>query len=340
MRNFLFTAMAFVLLAPASMAEAQVKVRFSSVPPWPTNGKPPPELAGKQFVYLDVETGEYVICYPRGLETGEGLSGPLVTLRWAPANLVEPEIAVSVSRNLSAEFVYDYTLRNSPTAKRPIKYLSLIVRPTDRSIRLEHPRWYSRQRIPVDPPPNMPDPRISAPLAGWYDPPELSVRANMGMFLGWTSSDVAPALAPGLTLSGFRIVSAFRPGITTAYARNASALAFPRRSPGGAVDEQLLRLQRAEVNSKWTLTIGPKFDTEGGPEMSDVWVAADFAYGIRRLLNHGRLSADSPFVQEALSLLQSFVDAERAYRVEFEEAPSAGLETELGSAIRLALKLD
>lgn len=339
MRNVLLATIVLALLAPAGTAQQQASGGISMVPPWPSNGKPPPELAGKQFVYLDVETGEYVICYPRGLETGEGLSGPLVTLRWAPGNLVEPEIAVTVSRNLSGEFVYDYTMRNGATAKRPMNSWSLVVPPTDRSIRLEHPRWYSSRRNPVDPPPGVRDPRIAAPLAGLYDPPKLRIRTNMGMFLGWHSSSRAPVLAPGQTLSGFRAVSRFRPGITTAYARNASALSFPRRAPG-ELTEQVVPLKRPEINRRWVLTVGPKYDTEGGPEMSDVWVAADFAYGIRRLLNHRRLSAESPFVQEVLSLLQSFVDAGRAYRVEFEAAPSAGLESELASAIRLALKLD
>lgn len=336
MRNVLLATIVLALLAPAGTAQQQASGGISMVPPWPSNGKPPPELAGKQFVYLDLETREYVICYPRGLETGEGLSGPLVTLRWRPANLVEPEIAVTVSRNLSGQFVYDYTLRNGATAKQPLNAFSLVVPTTDKSIRLEHPRW----RNTGPPLPEHPARPPVAPQAGFYDPPELRIRANMGMFFGWRSSDVAPALAPGQTLSGFRAVSSFRPGITTAYARNASALSFPRRAPGGGVMEQLLPLQRAEVNSKWTLTIGPKFDTEGGPEMSDVWVAADFAHGIHRLLNHGRLSDRSAFVQELLALLQSFVDAGYAYRVEFEAAPSAGLESELASAIRLALKLD
>lgn len=324
MKRFILTLACFCLAASVGLGQ---QPRIFDVPPWPSSGVLSPEMAEKYFVYIDMETQEYVISYPEGLGIlDEPYTGRRITFRWEPQNLVEPEIAVAITKMENGKFVYEYTVRNNEKAKRPLRSFKLVATSTDDSIVLDHPHWNHTHRSRN---------RAVAPRAGLLEGPELRLQANMGKFVSWFAPDAARSIRPGQTVGGFRVVSAFRPGITTAYSGTGKALSTPGGLPP-EVSDILLPLLRPEKNKKVNLTIGPKW----GTELDDVYVVSDFAYGIRRLVNRRRLLADSPFVQEMLTVLTSFANAGRAYAIDLKAAPSTPLENEIVSAVRLTFGLE
>ena len=297
------------LAAALAVGQQNHEVGFSTIPPWPNDNQPPADLADTHFVYTDVKTGEYVISYPEGLGTPDRTNRRM-TFRWEPANLVDPQVSVKMSKSPDGSVTYDYTVTNGPKGKRALRWFSIVAPSGDDTVKTSHPKWHAD-------PPAMPG---AAPQAGLKDGPELRVAANMGRFVSWVNQTQDPLLS-GRSMSGFRLSSKFRPGVVTAYAHTGNVLATPVSLP----------LMKPEVDYRSTLTIGPKFD----PRMDDAYVSSDYAFCVQRLVNAGRLSADSPFVKEALSLLNTIMEANKGMAINFSAKPANPTEAELAAALQL-----
>ena len=335
MKKVWVLSLAILTFAVAQQPAGQQPVRMTltDVPLWdPASKEPPAKFADTNYVYLDLSTQEYVISYPMGLERGE-TTGPRLTFRHEPGWVVDPDVSVAIKKDPSRGLTYEYSVRNGPSAKREIRFFKIVVPSQDDELVMEHPRWLGNQGSP-----NV------APLAGLRDPRDLRVRANMGKWASWTSSNRAAPIAPGAVESGFRLNSAYRPGITSAYSTNGSILAPPYPLPGPVLD-QIQPLMLPEKDEKIVLTFGPKFGP-GGPQSAS-WVANDYLYGIQRLILAQRLSADSPFVKELQAALRSITENPSAIEgredptyapVKLASTPSTQLERELEQAVWLAFQ--
>ncbi len=319
------------ILAVAA-AQQPAGLTLTDVPLWdPASKEPPAQFADTQYVYIDLSTQEYVISYPVGLGEGQK-NGPRITFRYQPGWVVEPDVAMTIGKDPSRGFIYDYTVKNDAKARRAIRFFKVVVPSQDDAILMEHPRWFG----------NTGSPNV-APLAGLREGSDLRVQANMGKFASWTNSNRAAAIAPGTVEAEFRLISTFRPGITSSYSTNGNALAPPEPLPGAVLD-QLMPLMLPEKNQKIVLTFGPKFGP-GGPQSAS-WIANDYAYGIQRLIVARRLWADSPFVEELLAALRSIAEMGAAEQradplfapVKVEAQPGTPLERELEQAVMLALQ--
>ena len=300
-----------IILFAAAAALCAQQVGMSPIPPWPgSEERLDPELAKKYFVYLDIQTGEYVISYPEGIDRGE-TSGRRITVRWEPANLVDPLVRVNLSKN-SDGYRYTYTVTNGPKARRSIKWFSVVVPAGDDTVRISHTGWSA-----LRPPPPEGQPGF------------LRMRSGGGRFVTWLNHS-AEDLARGRTINGFELRSAMRPGIVTAYAHSGTALAVREPLPGPVLD-QIKPLMVPEVDYASTLTIGPKHD----PQMSDGFVANDWAYGIRRMIP-SRLSDESPWVRETLQMLETMMHASNPMPFAVRAAPSTEAEKELAAALTVA----
>ena len=303
-----------------------MSLEFSDVPLWPNKGVPPAEIAEKYYVYADIATGEYVPYYPENLGHGEEpLSATRITERFELQNRVDPIVRVQIEEADEEQLKYSYTLTNGTKGHHPIWLWSLVAQADDDSTRLSHPKWnHYVPRVPR---------AVVAGQAALLSGPDLRRQANKGKFIDWTAREEANRIPPGTSAGGFEAMSSLRPGWTTAYAVGEQSLRL-KNTPPVDVMKQLGPLLKPESNWKTVLTIGPKFD----PKVVDAWIANDWAFGIRRSIVARRLSADSPFVQETLTLLDVLApggDAPRNVRAE----PKTVLEKEIAQSLLYSLDI-
>ena len=301
-------------------------MEFSDVPLWPNKGVPPAEIAEKYYVYADIATGEYVLYYPENLGHGEEpLSATRITERFELQNRVDPIIRVQIEQADGEQLKYSYTLTNGANGHHAIRYWSLVAQADDDSTRLSHPKW--NHYVPRVPQRHCGRPSRPAFRPG---PPPASKQRK---FIDWTAREEADRVPPGVTAGRFEAISSLRSGWTTAYAVGGQSLRL-KNTPPVDVMKQLGPLLKPESNWKTVLTIGPKFDSK----VVDAWIANDWAFGIRRSIVARRLSADSPFVQETLALLDVLApggDAPRRVRAE----PKTVLEKEIAQSLLYSLDM-
>lgn len=159
----------------------------------------------------------------------------------------------------------------------------------------------------------------------WYH------NAGKGAYLSWRAAD-APYLAPGEELADFRIRSTFSPGLTTAYALGEGLIESPVELPEEAI-QRIIPLQRAPTWRRPVITIGPRF----APGTSLEAIVRAFSVDVADLVQEGLLSSDSPYVQELQQVFSGGNDDIKDQLLKREPAPATALETDLESALRLAV---
>jgi hypothetical protein len=142
-------------------------------------------------------------------------------------------------------------------------------------------------------------------------------------------------ILPGSHVAGFQVISSFRPGFTTAFAVGSGGLETPGATTE-ITDNQLLPLQRPEVQWRTTLTIGPRF----APEASNLEVATAFQQDLQALINDEWLDGRSPFIQSLLEGLRSYIESRGDSALIIQGEPQPGIEAEIENAILLSLSLD
>lgn len=235
-------------------------------------------------------------------------------------------MSVAISKNNDGKFRYQYTLQSLATSRRPISTWSFVAASTDESIQLSHPVWssYADTRN---------KPAVAAQTA-LFNGPELKRESNMGKVVRWSTPTAAATVTVGNATNNFVAISDHKPGWTTAFVGGGDGIRLPHDVPL-IVKAQLELLQRPEIYFAQTLAIGPKF----GPGVSDQWIAADWHLGIERLVVEKRLSSDSPFVQEVLSILRTGAEAAGRISATLRSKPANGLEAQIAAALRFSLNL-
>ena len=318
------------LVGISPLVSQEMSLEFSDVPLWPNKGVPPAEIADKYYVYADIATGEHVLYYPENLGQGEPLSATRVIERLELENRVDPIIRVQIEQADGEQLKYSYTLTNGANGHHAIRYWSLVAQADDDSTRLSHPKWnHYVPRVPR---------AIVAGQAALLSGPDLRRQANKGKFIDWTAREEADRIPPGASLGGGgggggEAISSLRPGWTTAYAAGGEGVRL-KDMPPVDVMKQLGPLLRPESNRKTVLAIGPKFDSK----VVDAWIANDWAFGIRRSIVARRLSADSPFVQETLTLLDVLAPGGGAPR-NVRAEPETVLEKEIAQSLLYSLDI-
>jgi len=316
MRSQLFLLL--LLFANFSFGQStEARPVFSSIPFWQADG-PPPDLADKVFVYLDYAAQEYVVSYPK--RTGDGR----VEFRIEAQFAVSPEVRATIRRAGDGVYTYDYTVRNEPGARRPIREFALIASVEDSTIALRHQAW----RSILGPLPRRPD--------GPADGPRLLLRAGVGRVVSWRG-EAANAIAQSQSGAGFQITSRFLPGITTAFGSSGIPANVPNGLPA-EVAAQLEPVLAPEHNWKKLVTIGPKFNPAEAPTNDPVWIAGDFLVAIANL--RLQTAVESPFLDELVSVVEAVRAGGQRVPFRLKQSPKTPLEAEIGEAARFSLSVE
>ncbi len=314
MRLWMLAAVAFICCA-AGFGQPNPVLRVSPVPPWPSDGRVPPELQSHS-VFFDPATNDLVVLPdPAG---GNAAASPLrIELR----NQSEPVVSARVSRNPEGLYVYEYTLVVAGRSRRPLERWSLLV--------------------PTDPA------RLAPPPSGWnawQESTGLPDRIVPGPgFLEYVHFSAAKGneLPPGRAVAAFRVTSRCLPGYVTSFSTSqatremsAERLASLPAPIAGKVKEIL----ESEWNSYTTTVLGPRF-VPGTPALV---IAASLHHSIEHLTTGGRLSGDSAFVKAALTLLRSRLESgtEISFAesdLGFSNAAQTPAEKEIADVLRLSL---
>jgi len=304
MRIRSFSPVLGLIAASCVCAQDALAPEVRALPPW--RGEEEAAKTPGQYVFRE-PSGEIVVCYP---DPGD----PAVrrTFRFWLQNRVDPQIEASVSRAEDGMYVYTYRLRNGPKAAVAMWNWS-VVGPVNQEIKAEHSVW--RGLYARDP---------AAPQAMLPSLPN-------GAYIAWVGVD--SPLQPGVEATGFKITSAWAPGLTTAYG---TGKANPIQAPTGLtreVEDQIIPLERAPVMKKTAVTVGPRF-APGTPVSA---VVAAFRSDIADLLRQGLLDPDSPFIRELQQVLTraAAVPNRRVLGV-IGNAPQSRLENDLLLALKMA----
>ena len=315
-----------LVLAGLGLLSAQNTAVFGpliAAPPCPSAPQGP--ARNFRFVCFDLESGGYLVRYPRSLETGVASDTDPVEFRIELRDLSDPKIEVHVNK-LAATGDYVYEIENGSAGRRPIESWAIVTAGEDDSVVLDHPRWRKTRQVSANP--------VVAPQAALADGPELRRNATMGRFARWSTSLDEYPIAVGGRAAGFVVKSSFRPGWTTAYVGAGEGIRLPTATPG-PVREEISVLARPEIKNSLVLTIGPKFSPDATPQ----WVASDWNLGVQKLVNRGRLS-DSAYVQGLLFALVAVAASDPAIPFQVKSQPGTPEEREINRIVHLAFGIE
>ncbi len=148
------------------------------------------------------------------------------------------------------------------------------------------------------------------------------------------ADDMGP-IASGQALTGFRVLSGYKPGLSIAWVRGGLFPDLPDDLPA-EVAEQLGPAFAINFNTQGVSTIGPKF----APDETRFQIASDFHFRIQQLIQSGQLDASSPAIVEALRTLRNYIEFAEAFSGAapvLRETPAAGLEASVLEALKLSL---
>ena len=322
-----------VLMTATTTVLSQIRVGFSPVPIWSSDGIISPEYQDK-YVFFDVETGEAVLAYPANLGTPEYETSPgdRVIRRFALSRNVEPELSVTVEAINPLKYRYHYTVKNGSDSRNPIKSWNIVlprVALGDVARIPERPEgWVSLTM-------NNRDYAMTDAEADWVHSGATATFGSM--------ADEAQVSA-GREIAGFMLESQLKPGYTLAYFRSRNS---PDRPNGDTlpleVQEQLRSLMRLEFNSKSLPTLGPKY----APDTHEYTIVRDFRTAVTHFIRSGMLDADSPFVTDLMRSFNGYIQTYRSAGVELHEfvgprirvfiEPETALEVEIAAAVALSL---
>jgi hypothetical protein len=280
MRKKVTTAIAALTMCTALCG--QNTWRLSPVPLWPKNGdisKSPSD----QYVYLEPVPNDYVVAI-------RGQDGAVDRIVRAPIhNAINPEVAVSVSRDSDGQFRYRYTLSNGVSARTPIQRWAVAEEETGHQLILSHSNASSSG------PSSWKGGFIEAKLPG--------ISRDQHEVYQWESPGDGP-LGAGQSMSGFEIVSDLAPGfILAAFYGQTSVPEMTQEEWRSLPKPAAIQLRQAlgtAWDSKTQQIIGPRF----APDASLYAVQANFLFGVRGLKIENRIGKDSPAASELEAALE------------------------------------
>ena len=291
---------------------AGVEGPYPAPPIWP--GDAHKTLPG-QDVFLTQDGHEIIVLAPAPDGTKK-----IVRIRlW---NDLAPSVSEGIESLDHGLLRYAFTITNGPQAKDSIRTWDLVVPATGDVV---------HATLPVRTPENW--------RAGGVTPGGVIARQEalgseeLGRHLRWfPPEDETRRIAPGESLSGVAVDSAYLPGFTTAWF---SSLHWPQQEFDdnwpAPIQEQLNFFNDPKYREKMLLVIGPML----APGSSDPPIVANFQAGIRELIKAGRLNPSSPFVRALSEALNGPPGHWRSH--ELSAAPADATERLLARAAALSL---
>jgi hypothetical protein len=252
----------------AQQPAPRARIGLSSVPLWPANGDFS-SVPYSQAVFFNPAGNEYIVT---SADTVTG--GRTVLLRAPSHRAVDFSIQVTVVKNPSGTFTYEYTVLNGARARQPIGQWTI---ETEQSqvIQFQHASWQGSLL------PALPTPTV-------FPEPHQALRfRNHAQFV----SPAGGEIQAGQSASGFTITSDLAPGFVEARAKGRSAVP-------DVTQQQILALPPAAA-AQLSNCLSDIWDTQGqlvlGPAVAkDVPAAvveANFSRGISPLARPGVESA-------------------------------------------------
>ena len=336
-------AMSLLLLAflPCSLnsdvevATSRLRVELPPVTAYPPDGNIPAELKDR-FVFLDEDSGDLVVSFSPDLnsenpELGQEIQETRITERVGLAISTCPSLSVVIQAagdGQSRGYEYRYRLRDRGAGKQPITKWVMPLSGQEPIGSMVSPPGWGREESDIKP-------AVLEASAAWGDTyREELQRAMLRRRIRWWSQHSQWRVEPGNALEPFSFTTEARPGIVRAYIQGPYGIATRSIMPP-SVDDQLWAFAFVENNSLSISTIGPKFS----PDADQASVASDFLDSIRELIEHGEVSGESQFIQEALDRLEILAegDINVGELAPWSAEPGTDFEIEILSAIRLSL---
>jgi hypothetical protein len=215
-------------------------------------------------------------------------------------------------------FQYKYDLENGKRSKDSLRDFSVVIYP-DPNVQLNSAEWDKGGVAPADERAEIPGAPYGA-LANWI-----------------CKQDNPPFLEPG-TGTSFSITTLARPGFTVAETEHFPHMEVSDGWPYGIPDEVMFELMPVVIDYGWAsahfATLGPRY----GPNDPAAAIASDYLTGIRELIRIHRLEPDSPFVNEAIALLDTIASGSTA-QFPLMQKPQNEFEAEILSALELSLQV-
>jgi hypothetical protein len=321
--SLLFVVIPLLAAAPAVQQPDIAGLSDFPAPPWPADGKVPPELK-ETYVFVDLAKNEYVVAYPENLGTEAFAKdpGPLRINRYDLLRNVSPAVSVAIAPvPNSAKFKYTYTVANASSAKQSIDQYILVLPQQAGRDAIQHPDgWFGI---------------VQTARSFKVKNPEW---IRTGAAAIWSFQKPEQVIQPGGSKTGFELESELRPGFTVGFFRRATSVDARVATHGNVpkeVKEQIDQILAVEYNSRTMLTLGPKFDKSA----DDKAVAEDFIQGIFTLSRAGVLELNSEFVRNTLNELTGIQPGGKASGIKLGSARTPA-ESEILNALRISLRLN
>lgn len=299
----------------AASAQQGYTISFGPLPSV-VAGSPVP-LDSTQFVFAGPNISQLTVSYPSVLAGTP--SADRVTFVVRKLDQVKPILSSSVTSGAVGAYTYTYAIRNDLSATDGIQVWSLSLPASDGATSASHPSWNTTMDVA--------SPSTALPPAGM-------IGVTPVLFATW-HAPANGAAGRNSTVSGFQIVSHYRPGLTFVYARSAEDYVVPATLPA-AVSSQLDVMRQRDWMNKRITGIGPRFPDDWTRDV----VAADFRDGIARLIVAGELNADSNFVMLLNTSLDTIISSQGAPIPLANVIAAAGsqLEKNIANAISISLQ--
>jgi hypothetical protein len=279
--------------------------------------------AEPQYVHVD-SIGDLDVMYPANLDTPKFPKdpGPLVSLHIARRTRTAPSPKVSIRTRPSGDLEYEYVVENGSEASQAIDHWILIL-PASEFIgeRGEPDMWKHIAQLIHSP---------SEPGVPYYlNPP--------GYFADWFTPADSEGIGPGVIAPGahavFTIAARSRPGFLRSFFGSGFFEDHTSNMPG-SVAAEMNPFRTIEGRMQSRVILGPAF----APNVRRDAMAAGLRASVASLISTKQLAADSPFVLEAIQLLDRAGRTPNAASAEvrFQNEPTGELEREL----RLAIDVD
>ena len=324
--TFLIAVFACDALAQPDCINGPSNVRTArDLPLWSGGRNASSASPGNEYLFYDRQRDEVVVYFPETLNDPGADSEKWIEFRWEPQFLVAPVVKAEFMRSEDNWYEYKYAVANGSSAKRQIKFFTLVVPINADDLILSHPTWFSFASKQIPP--------SGRPQAAIVDSKGLRDSANLGRSAGWMPKDYSQGINPASGIDGFGVRSRFLPGIITAFAHSGSALRVNVEIPP-KIHDQMVTLLAPERNYRSLATIGPKFPADAQPAL----VARDFQNVLDFLTKQGCLATDSPLIKEIKGILDKSASANARFPIVFRAKPSTEFEAQIAQALVASLE--
>jgi hypothetical protein len=316
MRYLLSIALLLISLPAFSQQTGGVSVGLSLFPVYPLDGNIPADFKN-QFVFVDPEDVlDLIVSFPEDLGSPDfnpDIPSSRRMLQIRSRKHVLPAISVQVTNDAQGMYLYRYTVANQLGAKQEISAM-----------------YFSSATLSSD--------DVSQPQSWQASKPDGQI--------GWLAQTAQSRIQPGSSLGGFTISSKYKPGFSLAYFQGPAPAGLSTEQLPPLVLEQLKPFLQLYGNSQAEMVIAPRYHSE----TTSPAIVPEFHGAVQSLIGQGKLSPDSVFIKEVMSVLRNYSNAAEEAGdtpveeftgppLEIKQKPAAGLESEIYAAMKFSLDL-